>query len=336
MFATKKLNKTTLAAAVFAFSFSASGTAIAKTNVTILGGPVGGGWYLIAGGMSEIIQGSDPDLVVRVAPGGGLVNPARVGARDADFALSLSVNAEMAKKGADPYEEKFEDIRSVAWGFNPTIYQVVARKEVPVSAFEEIFTKKYPAKITSPGLQTMGGWSVKKLLGVYNTTIEDVKGWGGAHYQGSHSRSGDLLRDGQADVLMTLLPIPAPNILEVSNVRELKFLPFSKDLIDHMVTNYGYGRTTIPADAYKGTIKLDKEIPSLVIKSGLIVNKNVPDDTVYRVTKALFQNIDRVQKIHKSMRSFIAENVVTSENRGTIELHPGAKKYYDEAGLSYK
>lgn len=328
--------KKTLAVAAAVSALAVAGSADAKTNVTILGGPVGGGWYLIAGGMSEIIQGAYPDLVVRVAPGGGLVNPARVGSKDADFAMSLSVNAEMAQKGGDPYEEAYKDLRSVAWGFNPTIYQVVARAEVPVNTFEEIFTKKFAAKLTTPGLQTMGGWTVKKLLGVYNVSIDDVKKWGGAHYQGSHSRSGDLLRDGQANILMTLLPIPAPNVLEVSNVRKLKFLPFSDDLITKMAKEYGYGRTTIPVDAYKDTIAIDKPIPSLVIKSGLIVNAKVPDDVVYKVTKALFENTARVQKIHKSMRSFVPADIVKPENRGSIKLHPGAQKYYDEVGLNYK
>ena len=286
--------------------------------------------------MSEIIQAAYPDLVVRVAPGGGLVNPPRVSTRDADFALSLSVNAEMAQKGGDPYDQTYKEIRSIAWGFNPTIYQVVARAEVPVNTFEEIFTKKFAAKLATPGLQTMGGWTVKKLLGAYNTTIDDVKKWGGAHYQGSHSRSGDLLRDGQANILMTLLPIPAPNILEVSNVRKLKFLPFSDDIITKMSKEYGYGRTMIPVDAYKGTIAIDKPIPSLVIASGLVVNAKVPDDVVYKVTKALFENAAKVQKIHKSMKSFVPADIVKAENRGAIKLHPGAQKYFEEAKLNYK
>lgn len=325
----------TLAVLVAVLATTYAGSVQAKENITILGGPVGGGWYMIASGMAEIIQAKYPELVVRVVPGGGLVNPPRVGTGDADFALTLTVNTEMAKKGGDPYEEAYGDIRSVVWGFNTTVYQVVAREEVPLNTFDEIVEKKFAAKLATPGMQTMGGWTVKKLFGVYDVSMDDIKDWGGAHYQGSHSRSGDLLRDGQANILMTLLPLPAPNILEVSNVRKLKFLPMSEKLINTMVEQYGYGRGTIPVDAYKGSIEIDKPIPALTIASGLIANANVSDEVVYKVTKALLENSERVQKIHRSMKTFVPEEIVKAKNRGTIELHPGAKKYFDEAGLNY-
>lgn len=325
--------KTPLGTALLASALMFSGGVQGSTDLTIIGGTAGGGWYMIAGGMSEIIQSEYPELRLRVQEGGGMVNPPRVSVHDADLALSLSVNNEMAWVGAEPYQESYQDMRSIAWGFNPTIYQVVAREEIPVNTFEEIFTERYPAQITSPGLQTMGGWAVTKLMGVYDVTIDEFKDWGGAHHQGGHSYQAGLLRDGQADVLMTLLPLPAPNILEVSSVRELKFLPFSEDLIDTMVNEYGFGRTTIPADAYQDTIPLDADLPSLEIISGLIVNKDVPDDVVYKITKALFENVDRVQKIHRSMQSFVPEEIVAADRRGSTPLHPGARKYYEEVGL---
>ncbi|WP_340151212.1 TAXI family TRAP transporter solute-binding subunit [uncultured Sneathiella sp.] len=325
-----------LATAAAVVMLSAGSTAQADNNITILGGPVGGGWYMIASGMAEIIQSTYPELVVRVVPGGGLVNPPRVGTGDADFALSLSVNTEMAMKGGDPYEEAYEDIRSVAWGFNTTVYQVVAREEVPVNTFDEIISEKFAAKLATPGMQTMGGWTVKKLFNEYDVSIDDVKDWGGAHYQGSHSRSGDLLRDGQANILMTLLPLPAPNILEVSNVRKLKFLPMSDELMGKMVEKYGYGRGEIPVDAYKGAIQIDKPIPALTIASGLIANANLSDEVVYKVTKALMDNADRVRKIHRSMVTFVPGEIAKAENRGNIGLHPGAQKYFEEAGINYQ
>lgn len=321
---------------IFAASLGLAASANAATNLTLIGGPIGGGWYLICGGLAEIVQSVYPEMSVRVVPGGGLVNPPRVSTGDVDIGMSLTVNTEMALKGADPYEEKYRNIRAIAFGFNPTVYQVVALSEVPVDTFEEIFTKKYPAKITTPGLQTMGGWTVKKLFEQYGATIDDLKEWGGAHYQGSHARSADLLRDGQADVLMTLLQIPAPNILQVSTVRKLKFLPMSQELMDKMSKKYGYGQTVIPKDAYKSTIPLEKDLPALVILSGLIVNKDASEDAVYKFTKALFENADRVRKIHKSMSGFVPEEIVKAKNRGSVKLHPGAERYFKEKGYKYQ
>jgi len=323
--------KTLAAAGSIAAMLSTS--AIAE-ELTILGGPVGGGWYLVAGGLADIVQSQYPEITVKVIPGGGVVNPPRVGTRDADIGMSLSVPTELALKGIEPYDQKYDSVRGIAFGFNVTYYQVVANEDVPVNTFEEIFSKKFPAKVTTPGLQTMGGWTVKKLFEAAGSSIDELKANGGVHYQANHTKQADLLRDGQADILMTLLQLPAPNILEVSTVRKIKFLPLSKETIDKVVAEYGYGRGVIPKDLYK-SIDMKEDLPTLTMASGLIVNKDVPEELVYKFTKALFENVEKVQQIHPSMRTFVPEDIVTAVNRGNVQLHPGAERYFKEKGYNY-
>lgn len=316
------------------FSAGLSSAALAE-ELTLIGGPVGGGWYLVSGGMADIVKKQYPDLDVKVVPGGGLVNPPRVGAKDADLGMSLTVPTEMALKGDEPYEQKYEDLRGIAFGFNMTYYQVVAREDVPLQNFEEIFEKKYAARITTPGLQSMGGWTVKKLFEAVGGSLDQLKQAGGAHYQANHSKQADLVRDGQADMIMTLLQLPAPNILEVSTVRKLKFLPLSEETITKLVDDYGYGRGVIRKGSYEA-IPQDKDIPTLTMASGLIVHKDVPEEVVYKFTKALFENYKKVQAIHPSMRSFIPEDIVLAKHRGNVKLHPGAARYFKEKGYRYE
>ncbi len=324
--------RTAIAAGLFAAGLSTSAMA---AELTMMGGPVGGGWYLISGGIADIVKKQGSDLNIKVIPGGGLVNPPRVASKDADIGMSLTVPAEMAMIGDDPYKKKYEDIRAIAFGFNETFYQVVAKKDFPLNTFEEIFEKNYPAKIATPGLQTMGGFTVKKLIESVGSSVDKLKANGGAHYQANHSKQADLVRDGQADMIMTLLQLPAPTLLEVSTVRDLKFLPLSKETIDKVVKAYGYGRGVISKDTYKN-IPLEKDLPTLTMASGLIVNKDVPEEVVYNFTKTLFENADKVRKIHPSMKTFIPENIVKAKHRGNIKLHPGAERYFKEKGYDYK
>lgn len=321
----------------FASAIMAAGlsTASLADELTLIGGPVGGGWYLVSGGMAEIVKSQYPDLDVKVVPGGGMVNPPRVGTKDADLGMSLTVPTEMALKGAEPYDQKYEDIRGIAFGFNVTYYQVVAREDVELKTFNEIIEKKVATRITTPGIQTMGGWTVKTLFEAAGGSLDQLKQSGGAHYQANHSKQADLLRDGQADMLMTLLQLPAPNILEVSTVRKLRILPLSEATITKLVDDYGYGRGSIPKGTYEA-ISQESDVATVTMASGLIVHKDVPEDLVYKFTKALFENYKKVQAIHPSMRSFVPEEVVLAKHRGSVKLHPGAERYFKEKGYQYQ
>ena len=308
----------------------------AADDLTMLGGPVGGGWYAVAGGISEIVHSAAPELTVKVAPGGAVVNPARVSTGDAAFAMSVGVNNGMAWNGADPYEEKYRNIRSVVGGFNVNVFQVVARTDFPLHDVGELFTSGRASKITSPGLQMMTGYTIRKIFAHYNTSIDDLKAKGGAYYQANHSQQADYLRDGQAEVIMTMLAIPSANIMEVSTVRDLKILPFPADLTAVMTQNLGYQSFMIPKDTYKGMIALAADVPTIAVDSGIVARSDLPDETVYKFVKALFENVDKVKAIHKAMSDFDPQEIVKAKYRGQVPLHPGAEKYFKENGFDYQ
>jgi TRAP transporter TAXI family solute receptor len=69
-------------------------------------------------------------------------------------------------------------------------------------------------------------------------------------------------------------------------------------------------------------------VPTVAVQAMLVVSNDLSDDVVYDVTKAIFENLDKVT--HAKGKMIKAENAV----KGTgIELHPGAKKYFDEKGF---
>jgi TRAP-type uncharacterized transport system substrate-binding protein len=62
----------------------------------------------------------------------------------------------------------------------------------------------------------------------------------------------------------------------------------------------------------------------------MVVHKDTPDDFVYEVVKATFDNVDILIAAHKSAEEVKAENVIYSP----VPLHPGAAKYYQEKGIT--
>ncbi len=57
----------------------------------------------------------------------------------------------------------------------------------------------------------------------------------------------------------------------------------------------------------------------------LAVNKDLPEDVVYAMTKAIYSNTD---KISHAKGAFIKAE--TALDGISIDIHPGAQKYFDE------
>ena len=71
-------------------------------------------------------------------------------------------------------------------------------------------------------------------------------------------------------------------------------------------------------------------MPSVAIQNFLVTHEGVPDDEVYRMTKALFENLDALVAAHTAAKAIKRENAIKSL---PVPLHPGAAKYYKEVGL---
>jgi uncharacterized protein len=78
----------------------------------------------------------------------------------------------------------------------------------------------------------------------------------------------------------------------------------------------------------KGTYKLEEAVPTVAVQAMLVARSDLPEDTVYKITKAIFENLDKVK--HAKSKYIKPENAL---NGMSIELHPGAKKYFDEKGI---
>ena len=134
------------------------------------------------------------------------------------------------------------------------------------------------------------------------------------------------MKDGHADAFMAPAPHPYAPVLEIASVRKPRFLPISKDVIDRLVQKYGYVPTVIP----KGTYDFLKEdYPSFGEPAILVIRKDLPNDLVYVITKALVAGSPEVAKAVQGMK-FVKEGAPRFLGG---PLHPGAEMYYKQAGL---
>ena len=105
-------------------------------------------------------------------------------------------------------------------------------------------------------------------------------------------------------------------------------MPLEGPKVDDIVKKFPFlVKDAIPAKTYSGQ---DKPVPTLSVQAILVVNKDMPDDMAYNLTKLLYENVDDIAKAHNKGSEISLEK---ARQGVTIPFHPGAEKYLQEKGV---
>lgn len=143
------------------------------------------------------------------------------------------------------------------------------------------------------------------------------------------------LADGKIDMMVRPAEIGSANIERFGLSGEFRVLSIPEDKVgsDEMKALFGRpgrGMLQFDGNVYKGQLT-QGQITALGFTQFVGTHAGVPDDVVYNATKAFWDNIDEVHATALFLQSVTPETAFTSVN---VPLHPGAVRYYDEAGIA--
>ena len=122
---------------------------------------------------------------------------------------------------------------------------------------------------------------------------------------------------------------PAGSIKEATTSCDSVLVEVSGPEVDKLVgDNDYYRKATIPGGMYRGS---DGDVMTFGVGATFVTSTNVPDDVVYQVVKAVFENFDDFKKLHPAFGVLKKEEMI--KDGLSAPLHPGAVRYYKEAGL---
>ncbi|MBN1828410.1 MAG: TAXI family TRAP transporter solute-binding subunit [Deltaproteobacteria bacterium] len=309
------------------------------TTLTWVAGGVGGGWYVQAGGIASLINQKEPKITVKVVPGGGVVNPVRVATGADNLGWGITFVDKMAMKGTAPiFKQAYPDLRSLGGIFG--IYQIhlVAAADAGMSTVADLANAVKAGKalkVAAPMKGTSDLPMVETILGYYGLSLEDIKKAGGQVFNAVYADMVSLFKDRHVDFVFTHLAVPAAAVTEMTVSRKSSILSIPDDCIDYCQKEIGtLSRETslamIPAGSYKGQ---EKTVPTVVSAGELLINKDVPNIAAYRIIKIICENVAELHKINPANKYFVPA-------RGWADvvppLHPGAERYYREAGFMKK
>jgi len=286
--------------------------------------PVGGGWYPTMGLIAEVIKENIPGVVTTVGTEGGRANAALVGAGRADLAFSVSPLVRAAYDGRAPYDKAFKNIRSLYRFEQDSPTHLIVLKDTGVTSMEMIAEKKIPIKVATDQPGSTGYALLQNLLPMYGMSFDAIKGWGGKVFSVPRGEVVSLIRDGHANAYFAGLTPPTAAVTELSTVKDLVFLS-NRDEIIQKAEALGYQRSILRKGTYP---KLEQDVQVVGEVPITIVRAELPDDLVYKITKALVEKGKKVQDFKPGKF-----NVKEMAKNLPVPLHPGAERYYREAGL---
>jgi uncharacterized protein len=165
--------------------------------------------------------------------------------------------------------------------------------------------------------------------GTYAPGIFKIVGISAEMHYGSYKDMGADLLAGRIDALLTLLGAPVPAILDVDAKERVTFLSLTSEQMEAIRKAWPeFGPAKIAAGTYH---LLDKDYITVGVPNFAIGRADLPDDLVYQLVKAVYENQPRLVKATSAASDTIAQNVVKDT---FLPFHPGAVRYYREIGLN--
>ena len=162
--------------------------------------------------------------------------------------------------------------------------------------------------------------------------ILDAYGVEEGSYQEFQEGFGDAMdgvKDGNIDISFGVLGLPAAAITDLqASAGDVKMLSLSDEAIQYVEENSGYIRYTIPADSYDF---LEEDVETVTAYAILVANTDTVDDELaYELAKVMVEHAD--ENTHAQAEQMTLENALNGLEE--LPIHPGAKRYYEEQGLT--
>jgi len=311
-------------AAGVAMAIAAQGQALAQQNFISIGtGGVTGVYYPTGGAICRLVNKDRKKHGIRCSAestGGSIYNINTIRAGELEFGVAQSDWQHHAYNGTSKFEDqgKFEKLRAV-FSVHPEPVTVIAGDSSGIDTLTDAKGKRF--NIGNPGSGTRGTWEV----------IEEALGWERSDLklaaEMKSAETGQAVCDGKIDGYFWLVGHPSALTQETLATCASHLVSVEGEAIDKLVAdNPFYRKAEIPAGMYNN----EKAVPTFGVGATFVSSADVPEDVVYVVVKAVFENIEDFKKLHPAFANLKPEEMI--KDSLSAPLHDGAVKYYKEKG----
>lgn len=291
-----------------------SSTASAKPKfLNLLTGGTQGTYYALGGTFADLISKETDIKTTAEVSQASAANMTALQEGKGEIAFVQSDIAYYATEGTMMFDGKKIDSIAALGALYPETVQLVTTEASGIKSYADLKGKK--VSVGAPGSGTYA--NAEQLLEIHGLKMDDIKA-----QNLDFGESTDGLQSGQIDAAFITAGTPTAAVEALNATTKVNIIGMDAGKADELIAKYSYyTKDTVKA----GTYGLAKDTETVSVLAMLAVKKDLPEDVVYSMTKAIYNNTDKIS--HDKGKFIKAE---TGLDGISIDVHPGAQKYFDE------
>jgi len=285
--------------------------------INIASGGTAGTYFPLAGGMADIWNKNVAGVnATAQSTGASVANVNLLRDNKVDVIFAQNDVVYYAANGTELFDgNQYADIRGMTTLYPETI-QIVTLEDKGIDTVADLKGKKVAVGAAGSGTEA----NARQILEAAGITYDDIK----AQYL-SFSEAASNLKDGNIDAAFLTAGFPTAAVQDIAAQHDVKLVAVEEAMADKLIADYPfYTKMVVPAGTYSG---FDIDVETVSVKAMLAVSASLDEELVYNMVKALYDNPDRLTAAHKKGAMITPD---TGLDGMSIDLHPGAQKYFDE------
>lgn len=285
--------------------------------LTIATGGASGPYNIIGTSLSEIYVKTFGVNSKTQTTGASVENVNLLTQGKVDMVLALSDVVTDAVEGKNNFDKPVTNIQQIAVLY-PNVVQIVTTKKSGIKNIEDLRGKRIAVGDQGSGTEV----NARTLLEGFGMTYDDVT----VDYLG-FAEAADGMKAGKIEAAFFSSGLPNSSLMELEQGLDLQLITINQDKLKEIIASKPYFKTfEIPADTYGN----EAAIPTAAIMNALLVSSDLSEADGYKLTKALFENLEGLKTAHQAANDI---SLATANEGMVAPIHPGAKKYYDEQAV---
>ncbi len=287
--------------------------------INVLTGGTSGVYYPLGTALSTIYNKSIPGAKATVqSTKASAENLNLLEAGRGEIALALGDAVANAWEG-DPeagFPKPLKKLRAISATYNNYI-QIVANADAGINSMADLKGKRISVGAPKSGTEL----NARAILKAAGLSYKDFSKVEYLHF----GESVELMKNRQLDVTLQSAGLGVASIRDLATSIKIVIVPIPAEIVKK-VGDPAYQPTVIPANTYEGQ---STDAPTAAIGNILVSHTGVSNELAYQMTKQMYGNLDTMVAAHKAASAIKLQNAAAVP----IPLHPGAEKFYKEAGI---
>jgi uncharacterized protein len=289
-------------------------------ELAILTGGTSGVYYPVGVKLQEVLEREIPDHTFKVLSTQATVENLNLLQRGSGI-LALAQGDILSDAWEGNPEAGFPSSRTkirLVGAAYPNFIHLLAHKDAGILSLGDLIGKRVSVGAARSGNEL----NARALLGAAGLSYADLLQVEYLHY----GESVELFVKGELDAIIISAGLGVAAVTEASQRVQVRIVPIKREFVEENAKMFS--PITIPAGSYPGQTA---EVPTAALSNFFVTTSDASDELIYRVTKAIFDNLDTIRSAHPAAGVIALDRALALR---PIEVHPGALRYFKEKGVA--